>query len=77
VSWFDDFMINTQRGITAGYLAHYGYYFTESPVFGSHLDEVVDYTNFNFIDINPTNLSALSSQYFADRCYPKKWVLNV
>ncbi len=77
VSWFDDFTVNIQRGSGPGHLKYYGYYWTESPEYGSHLNEVVDYTNFNFITIPTHKIESLGSQYFVDRCKPKKCILQV
>ena len=49
VSWFDDLIINTQNNVGEGHIEHYGYYWA-SGYYGDHLNEISDYTNFNFIE---------------------------
>lgn len=55
VSWFDDLIINTQYNVGEGHVKNYGYYWA-SGYFGEHLDELADYTNFNFIETITPNL---------------------
>lgn len=55
VSWFDDLLINTQHGINLGHVEHYGYYWA-SGYYGDHLNEVSNYSNFNFIETITANL---------------------
>ncbi len=77
VSWFDDLVIKTRRGVDSGHLKYYGYYWADSPTYGSHLDEVAEFTNFNFIALSPDQIELLSSQYFRDRCFPNRCILQV
>lgn len=50
VSWFDDLIINTQYSTASKRVVNYGYYWVQSASYGEHFNEVVDYTNFNFIE---------------------------
>jgi len=72
VSTFDDLVINTQFSTTSKHIQHYGYYWVDR-VYGTHFDEISDYTNFNFvefIDANTpnmkTNVLQLRWQFWAD-----------
>ena len=81
ISTFEDISVRTSYNLEK-HIKNYGYYWTHKDTTYEHnswsrFEEVIDYTNFNFVHVTWQNLAGLENVLNSDNCEGKSCILNL